>query len=840
MHGATDSNILVFDKEGASTLGERVGHDLIGPVLHRWLLGLHQHIAYLDDKDVAFLFCARAGVRIKELYDLFLASSPFVLAGSLNIFWASRVSVTKGTFQQNRHNSSSIIQREYHNVALREIVKGLLRHHPQKLEPLNLSGHDLDAHGFNFNGWINVNAPLQNTLRKYLEECSDAFDSYLAGLTAGKKRIVLVDSGWQGSIQALLSKAYSNFDWKGLYFGRILAGGHDPRIADNVVGVLFEQDTFNARIPESAIIEHRHLIETLLEPNGSSIEEVPAGQFREIAQSQIDTNLKEVKDPDKDRLFLAARHYLQENIAKLSISEIFARHQIAVEQLARLILTPTKREARALFCKSRSADFGRTFSVPVLLEPDAHPNKSSQERISRALWKQGQIALEYEDGPARELQLRLIGKSNDANYFDPRIKNDDTASAKTPTAFAKHTHPTVAVITRTKNRPLLLERAARSVAAQTFTDYIWIVVNDGGDQESVRRVVDNCLVDRRRIFIINNEHSLGMEAASNLGIRNSNSDYVVIHDDDDSWAPEFLKKTTQFLGGPSGQRYGGVITHSIYVSEEIQGNSVIEHSQVPYQDWVRTVQLVEMACANFYPPIAFLFRRNLWKEIGGYDEELPVLGDWMFNLEFLLRSDIGVIIEPLAYYHHRDRGDPSYRGAYSNSVIGGVSKHEEFTAVVQNKFLRKNLGRFPAALAILHGYGIREIRALKSATELPRQQKSAPAPSLLTVIDIEPDRMWVAHQIREHFNRQSAVGRWRSRHRRRVIDYDASLSELLILVEKSNIKILPPLNFDEDGYLVANRDVAIDVRSGKIASGYFHFLRFGYAEGRDRPRKHHA
>jgi hypothetical protein len=92
-----------------------------------------------------------------------------------------------------------------------------------------------------------------------------------------------------------------------------------------------------------------------------------------------------------------------------------------------------------------------------------------------------------------------------------------------------------------------------------------------------------------------------MEAASNAGIAACDSDYIVIHDDDDSWCPDFLEKTVAFLDGPKGARYGGVTTHSTYVSEEIRGDRVIEHETRPYNDWVRNVQLSEMACGNFFP-----------------------------------------------------------------------------------------------------------------------------------------------------------------------------------------------------------------------------------------------
>lgn len=48
--------------------------------------------------------------------------------------------------------------------------------------------------------------------------------------------------------------------------------------------------------------------------------------------------------------------------------------------------------------------------------------------------------------------------------------------------------PSCAVITRTKSRPLLLQRAMASVAAQTFRDFTWVVVNDGGEPGPVDRM----------------------------------------------------------------------------------------------------------------------------------------------------------------------------------------------------------------------------------------------------------------------------------------------------------------------------------------------------------------
>jgi hypothetical protein len=104
-----------------------------------------------------------------------------------------------------------------------------------------------------------------------------------------------------------------------------------------------------------------------------------------------------------------------------------------------------------------------------------------------------------------------------------------------------------------------------------------------------------------------------------------------------------------------------------------------------------------------------VFRRSVLDRIGGFNEALPVLGDWFFNLEFLLEDDIAVLPEPLARYHHRDRGDTNW-AAYANSVIGGVSKHEEFAAVARNAFLRRHGDRAGVAASFAMGYAVSDLQ----------------------------------------------------------------------------------------------------------------------------------
>ena len=153
-------------------------------------------------------------------------------------------------------------------------------------------------------------------------------------------------------------------------------------------------------------------------------------------------------------------------------------------------------------------------------------------------------------------------------------------SESSEAAFPETTVGRVAVITRTRNRPLLLRRALDSVRQQTFKNFEWVVVNDGGEPDAVDAIAAEAEALGVHVRVIHLPASIGMEAASNEGIHAVDSQYVVIHDDDDSWEPSFLEVTTDFLS--RNPAYGGVITHSMRVDEEIQGDRVRILGKYPF------------------------------------------------------------------------------------------------------------------------------------------------------------------------------------------------------------------------------------------------------------------
>lgn len=247
----------------------------------------------------------------------------------------------------------------------------------------------------------------------------------------------------------------------------------------------------------------------------------------------------------------------------------------------------------------------------------------------------------------------------------------------------------VSIVVRTKDRPLLLERALGSVLAQTMTDLEAIVVNDGGDGVVVRELVQRLTGGSdARIAVVDNDGRPGRAGALDAGVERATGTYFAIHDDDDAWHPEFLARTCAHLDEHPDD--AAVATHTDVVFEEIADGAVTETSRVVLAPDVDVASFVETLWANYIPPIAMLLRRDLFDTIGPFDPDLPVLEDWEFNLRMMSRHTVGFVTgESLAYWHQRQ----SSTGADGNSVVADARDHEMFNLLIRDDYLRSSIAQ---------------------------------------------------------------------------------------------------------------------------------------------------
>ena len=249
--------------------------------------------------------------------------------------------------------------------------------------------------------------------------------------------------------------------------------------------------------------------------------------------------------------------------------------------------------------------------------------------------------------------------------------------------------PTVAVLVRTKDRPRFLRRALANIAEQTFTDYTVCVINDGGDESATRAILQASPLahllegDAPRLMLLTTSGG-NMEAASNAGLAATDSKFVAIHDDDDLWAPEFLERTVGALRASEALICSTRVVER-YERETPEGEFEVYEERI-FHDGLPGFGLQVLYRTNRTVPIGILYRRRLHELVGFYDESLPVVGDWEFNLRAAAVTEVLLVDEPLAYWSLRPEAD----GAEANSVQR-QAEHARFDASVRARAIRDDL-----------------------------------------------------------------------------------------------------------------------------------------------------
>lgn len=256
----------------------------------------------------------------------------------------------------------------------------------------------------------------------------------------------------------------------------------------------------------------------------------------------------------------------------------------------------------------------------------------------------------------------------------------------------------VSIILRTSERYLLLDRALEDIMLQTFKDWKIILVNDGGDITKITQLIQKNNIPSNKIKIVSLKENQGLNIAINVGAKHVEGEYVVVHDDDDTWHKSFLDKTVRFLD--ENKEYGGVITHTIQVIEAIEGNKVKKIKEKDFNSYLKgVISFHEMLKNNLYSPISFVYRSSCYKEIGMYDENLKVLEDWDFNLRFMCKYDIFIIEEPLANYHIRKQKD--LQSIFQNTVTHRRKTHLTYDTLIRNKYLRADMENNQIGLGVM-------------------------------------------------------------------------------------------------------------------------------------------
>jgi len=103
----------------------------------------------------------------------------------------------------------------------------------------------------------------------------------------------------------------------------------------------------------------------------------------------------------------------------------------------------------------------------------------------------------------------------------------------------------VSIVMSVYNAQKYLDEAIESILNQTYSNFEFIIINDGSTDKSLE-IIENYAKKDSRIIVINRENK-GLIYSLNEGIRKANGKYIARMDADDISLPQRLEKQVEFM-----------------------------------------------------------------------------------------------------------------------------------------------------------------------------------------------------------------------------------------------------------------------------------------------------
>ena len=210
----------------------------------------------------------------------------------------------------------------------------------------------------------------------------------------------------------------------------------------------------------------------------------------------------------------------------------------------------------------------------------------------------------------------------------------------------------ISIVIPTFNRIGSLPRALDSALNQTYQPSEIIVVDNGSSDGTTKLLRER--YPSIRLLI---EKKLGVSAARNKGIRHSKFQWIALLDSDDAWDKTKLEKQKNALASSQDQ-FRLVHTNEIWIRNGNKFNQMKKHQKFGGDIFNNCLSL---CCIS---PSSVLINKNIFKEVGYFDESLPVCEDYDLWLKICSQEKILFINQKLTlkYGGHKDQLSKTYWG----------------------------------------------------------------------------------------------------------------------------------------------------------------------------------
>ena len=236
------------------------------------------------------------------------------------------------------------------------------------------------------------------------------------------------------------------------------------------------------------------------------------------------------------------------------------------------------------------------------------------------------------------------------------------------------------VIIPVYNRRSLVGRAVQSVLSQRLVDgVIEVIVVDDASQDGTAEVVRQEFGDA--VKVVEMQENCGVSAARNRGIALARGQWLAFLDSDDEWLPTKLDRQQRALAKTS---LPVCHTDEIWVRNGVRVNPHKHHQKYGGDIFFNALPLCTIS------PSSVVIHREVFEQIGSFDEGLPACEDYELWLRIAARWSVCYVSEKLIVKY----------GGHADQLSQAHYAMDRFRVYALNKLLQ-------------------------SATELPREKHEA-------------------------------------------------------------------------------------------------------------------
>ncbi len=235
--------------------------------------------------------------------------------------------------------------------------------------------------------------------------------------------------------------------------------------------------------------------------------------------------------------------------------------------------------------------------------------------------------------------------------------------------------PFFSVIIPVYNRETTIARAINSVLNQTYSNFEIIVINDGSTDKTM-----DVLNNFENIKILNTKNN-GVSKARNLGVKSCSGKWLAFLDSDDEWIESKLEIQFEYIkNNPEIKIVHG---EEVWVRNGKRVNPKLKHSKGGGDQFERSLKLCVIS------PSCVVIEKELFDQIGGFNEEFPVCEDYDLWLRITSKYKVGHIKDFLItkYGGHDDQLSRKYKAMDYWRVVSMDGLYPRIGCEIQKKQL---------------------------------------------------------------------------------------------------------------------------------------------------------